>query len=134
MDILVLVGLHNIGKTPTVDLVYKMVLADGGKSTGRVNDSEHPGDFYDVVNYKNKKIAFYSLGDYSTFLADAIYYYANEKCDVLICACSTNRPMVKAKAALNNYNTTRIKKTIAPSKSGEEAINNADALTIFKMI
>ena len=127
-------GLHNIGKTTTVDLVYKMVLAAGGISTNRVNELNHPGDFYDIVLYKGNKVAFYSLGDYSTFLADAIYFYANQKCDVLVCACSTNNPMVRANVALNSYNTTRINKTVAPNKSAEKSTNDADALLAFGMI
>jgi hypothetical protein len=127
-------GLYDIGKTTTVDLVYKMVLTAGGTPRNRVNDPKHPDDFYDVVSYKRKIVAFYSLGDYLTFSANDFYDYANQKCDILVCSCSTNKPMVYANNALNRYNTTRINKTDAPNKRAEKATNVADALVVIGMI
>lgn len=136
MRIIVLQGMPNTGKTKTLNLVYDMLITNGGGvSTNRqVIGNPRQNDFKDIVIRGTKRIAFYTMGDYSTYLSNAIYDYNIQGCDVLVCALSTNNPKVRANNTLNQFNTTRINKTIAPNANAELATNTANALTIFNLI
>lgn len=135
MRIIVLQGLPNTGKTRTLNLVYNLLVPNGGGvSTNRQPLGGDPRDFSDIVIRGTQRIAFYSMGDYSTYLANAIYDYDRQSCDVLVCALSTNTAKVRANNALNQFNAARINKTIAPNPTAELAINTADAQTIFNLI
>lgn len=135
MRIIVLQGMPNTGKTSTLNLVYNMLVPNGGGvSTNRQPLGGDPGDFSDIVVRGTQRIAFFTMGDYSTYLANAIYDYDRQGCDVLVCALSTNNAKIRANNALNQFNTTRINKTIAPNATAELATNTADAQTIFNLI
>ncbi|MFN7912447.1 MAG: hypothetical protein ACK5QC_11540 [Bacteroidota bacterium] len=135
MRIIVLQGMPNTGKTRTLNLVYDMLVPNGGGiSTNRQPLGGNPRDFSDIVIRGTQQIAFFTMGDYSTYLANAIYDYDRQNCDVLVCALSTNNAKLRANNALNQYNTARINKTIAPNATAELAINTADAQTIFNLI
>jgi len=135
MRIIVLQGMPNTGKTRTLNLVYDMLVPNGaGVSTNRQPLGGDPNDFSDIVIRGTQRIAFYTMGDYSTHLANAIYDYDRQKCDVLVCALSTNNAKVRANNALNQFNATRINKTVAPNATAELATNTAGAQTIFNLI
>lgn len=135
MRIIVLQGTRNTGKTITLNIVYDIVLQNGGVSSNRqVIGNPTQNDFSDIVLRGNQRIAFFTMGDYSTYLANAIYEYDRQNCDVLVCAISTNTPKVRANNALNQFTTTRINKTVTPNSTLELAINTADAQTIFNLI
>ncbi len=85
MRIIVLQGMPNTGKTRTLNLVYDMLVPNGGGvSTNRQPLGGDPRDFSDIVIRGTQRIAFYSMGDYSTYLANAIYDYDRQGCDVLV--------------------------------------------------
>lgn len=136
MRIIVLQGMPNTGKTSTLNLVYDILVPNGGGvSTNRqVIGNPTQNDFSDIVVRGTQRIAFFTMGDYSTYLANAIYDYDRQGCDVLVCALSTNNAKVRANNALNQFNTTPINKTIAPNATTELVINTADAQTIFNLI
>ena len=123
------------GKTTTLDIVYNLLVPNGGGvSTNFQPIAAGSKDFSDIVHRGTDRIAFYTMGDYSTYLANAIYNYDRQGCDALVCALSTNNPKVRANKALNQYNTTRINKTIAPNVNAELTTNTADAQTVFNLI
>lgn len=134
MRILVLQGMPNKGKTETLNLVYDMLITNGGISNNRQQLGADVKDFSDIVNIGTQRIAFYTMGDYSTCLANAIYDYDHQRCDILVCALSTNTSKVRANNALNHFNANRINKTIAPNVNLELTSNTADAQTIFNLI
>lgn len=135
MRVIVLQGMPNTGKTSTLNIVYDMLVPNGvGVSTNRQSLGGDPGDFSDIVIEGTQRIAFYTAGDASTFLANAIYDYNRQGCDVLFCALSTNTPKVRANTALNQFNVSRINKTIAPNATAQLAANKADAQTIYNQI
>jgi len=136
MRIIVLQGMPNTGKTRTLNLVYNMLVPNGGSvSTNRqVIGNPIQNDFSDIVIRGTQRIAFYTMGDYSTHLANAIYDYDRQNCDILVCALSTNTAKVRANNALNQFSATRINKTVAPNATAELATNTADAQSIFNLI
>jgi hypothetical protein len=106
----------------------------GGLSSNHQPLGGDPNDFSDIVNRGQQRIAFFTMGDYSTYLANAIYDYARQQCDVLVCALSTNSPKIRANNALNQFNATRINKTVAANANAQLESNTADAQTIFNLI
>lgn len=135
MRIIVLQGMPSTGKTSSLNLVSDLLLQSTGISTNRqIIGNSVQNDFSDIIQWNNLRIAFFTMGDYSTYLANAIYDYNNQNCDVMVCALSTNTAKVRANNALNNFNATSIDKTIAPNQNAEIAINTADAQTIFNLL
>lgn len=140
MRIIVLQGMPNKGKTNTIWLVRDLLLNNGGIPIPNefqffgTNQIYYKDDFKDIFDYNGMKVALYSAGDYSTCLANAIYDYDRQNCDVLVCVISTNTAKVRANNALNQFNTTRINKTIAPNRNNPTAENTADAQIIFNSL
>lgn len=135
MRIIVLEGPSNKGKTTTIGLVYEIILHHGGNPTVKQQLGNDPKDFKDIVtNYMNKKIGFFSMGDYSNELADAINYYAEENCDLLICALSIGEPQIRANNRLDNFKTTRINKTVVSDVATECRVNVMDSLIILGLV
>lgn len=134
MKIIALVGLSNTGKTTTINLVYNMVLQQGGMTTQKQPLGGDPNDFLDIVLWKNIKIVFFSMGDNSTALANAIYNYREQNCDLMICSLSIGTPKIRANNALNSFNVTRINKTIDSQTNLEINANINDAQTILNLI
>jgi len=121
------------GKTTTLGILWNLITSNGGNSTNRksLNTSN---DFSDIVIINNQRVAFYTMGDYSNSLANAIYDYANQGCDILVCALSTNNSKVRANNAVNQFNTTRRNKTIASAQTTEKQANATDAQWILNLI
>lgn len=134
MRIIVLQGLPDKGKTTTINLVWDLLRNNGGTSTNRQPYGGDPNDFIDTVLWNNLKIGILSMGDLSTPIANEVRNFNNQKCDVVVCALSTNTAKVRANNALNKFNALRINKTIAPNQNAELATNTADAQTIFNLI
>jgi len=135
MDIIVLQGLPNKGKTETISLAYDIVQNNGGISTNRTQVGNDPRDFEDILtNYKSKTIAFYSAGDNSTELSQAIWKYSVANCDLMVCALSTDTVKIRANKAINVHNPTRLNKTTTPIVSQFQVVNAVDAQTIFSLI
>lgn len=135
MDIIVLEGLPNKGKTETIGLAYETVKNNGGIPTNKTQVGNDPRDFEDILtNYKNKKIAFYSAGDDSTKLAAAIWKYGSANCDLMICALSTGTPKIRANKAINSHNSTRLAKSITTNTNQYQTVNTGDSQIIFSLI
>ncbi len=124
----------NTGKTTTLNLVWNMLLNNSGVSSNRQTLGGDPNDFSDIVNRYKKLIAFYTMGDYSTYLANAVTYYNNLGCDVLVCALSVNNAKIRANNTINQFSNTRINKTLAINQVTEHHANSTDALTIFNLL
>ncbi|MCC9019764.1 hypothetical protein [Flavobacterium lipolyticum] len=134
MEIIVLEGSSNTGKSTTIGLLYQLLL-NVGTSTNKQPLGGDPKDFSDIViNYKNLKIAVFSMGDNSTAISQAIVHYNNQKCDLFICSLSTGTPKIRANNRINQFNNTRISKTIASQILTESQANNNDASRIFALI
>ena len=110
MKIIVLQGIPNVGKTSTLNLVWDTLTNNGGTSTNRQLLGGDPNDFSDVVILNNQMIGFFTMGDYSNDLSNAVYDYSAQGCNLLICALSTNNAKVRANNAINKFVNIRINK------------------------
>ena len=117
MKIIVLAGPNSCGKTTILNNVYDVLLAQGAVSAEPAGKKQIVGkDFSDIVTWKGKKIAIFTMGDYSYKLignrtsVGAVADYAIQNCDIMISACNTRliKPFKVFKQA--QYNTTRVDK------------------------
>ena len=87
MDISLLCGDPNSGKTTTMNLVYSDLIAKGATIVGpKMQTGENPLDFECILKYNGKLIAIFSMGDYLHECWSAVIKYAY--CDKLILAYS----------------------------------------------
>ena len=132
MKILMLSGPGSSGKTTSLNMLYKQVLLVG-QSTNKQPLGGNKKDFSDIVIYNNLKVAFFTMGDYSQYLIDAMRNYANQSIDVLICAC--NSKFVKPYKEIQKYpNSSVVQKSIATIKTNEIIQNTHDANTLLGLI
>lgn len=134
MEIIVLEGPSDTGKSTTIGLLYQLLL-NVGTSTNKQPLGGDPKDFSDIViNYKNLKIAIFSMGDFSTAISKAIVEYNNQNCDFFICSLSTRTPKIRANNRINRFKNTRVSKTVASQSLTESQANNNDANRMFALI
>lgn len=137
MRIIVLQGLPNRGKTSTINILHTILVDENGSQfIDRRQLGNEPNDFEEVVLWKNQRIAIYSMGDNSTTLAEAIHSYHRQNNDVMVCALSTRKPMIRANNAINKFERQRINKTVINSGIEAEEIdaNTVDAQTLFNLL
>ena len=132
MNIIVLSGKNSCGKTTTLNIVYDTLILQGASSTNKVQEGGDKNDFSDIIDWKNKKIAFYTVGDFSYAVIDVVVKYLNLNCDTLVCAC--NNRFVKPYKEFAKYNSTIINKTITTTSTDKQVKNNNDARTILNLI
>ena len=133
MKIFMLSGPGSSGKTTSLNMLYERILQLGGKSKNKQRLGGDEKDFSDIVIYNNLKIAFFTMGDYSMQLVDAMQNYADQSIDVLICAC--NDKFVKPYKEIQRYPNSRvIQKSIAKTKEDEIIQNNKDLETLMNLI
>lgn len=134
MKIIALKGPGSSGKSTTLNLVYDKLIHLGAKvlvpKTFLLNPKQI--DFECILEYTGKKIAFYTMGDYSGKTIGAIDKYNKGLCDVLILA--TNDKLVKpTKKILSFSSCIFITKTIASpiNTNNLQIANDTDRDTII---
>ena len=135
MKVIMLLGVSNIGKTTTINEVYNALAGKNGENIicPKTGFTGSPKDFECVLKYKEKQIALFSLGDLSREVTQAMCYYDNMKCDILVCACNINRLMPQRYLA--RYPGSQIiQKSIANQKAEEYKENKEDANKIISLI
>jgi hypothetical protein len=131
MKVIMLSGKGDCGKSTTLNLVYyyicplKRDIIDPKKCLGDFVN----GDFECIIRYRNKTVAFYTMGDFSSKLCEAFTRY-DGKCDVLICACNTD--LYYPYQRINNYPHVKIDKTVNPNK--RNSANEVDRDKILKAL
>lgn len=135
--IIALVGESNQGKSTTLNIVYDELISCGAKvimpklSLGNVVQN----DFSSVLEWNNKTIAFYTMGDYKDELLNAINDYNKQKVDILILGFS-----IKISWAsyiyweLSKFLTHLVPKTVTQNPGLELQVNKNDALIIINNI
>jgi broad-specificity NMP kinase len=89
MKIILLSGKPGTGKSTTFNLLYDKIIEEERPETIPIKKelgNKKNKDFECVVNYKGKKVALYSMGDYDINCIEAIIKHLD--CDVLVLAYS----------------------------------------------
>jgi len=127
-------GERSCGKTSTLNMVYNSINpTEGDIIEPRKQLGGNPHDFECIVCFNERKVAFFTMGDYSCYLLEAFEKY-NTKCDYLICACNTR--FVKPYERINNFEHVIIDKRIAIGRTQEDCniANNLDKEEIITEI
>ena len=132
MRVIMLTGSNRCGKSSTLNIVHQLLLANNGISTNKQPLGGNKKDFTDIVTYQNNRVAFFTMGDYSTFLIIAMTNYRNQEIDVLVCAC--NNKFVKPYKEIEKYPHHLLTKTLASAAISQQAANMADADKIVALI
>lgn len=135
MRIIALRGKDHCGKTETFNILYNRILENSGNSTcKKIEGNPIYNDFSDIVNYKDLKIAFFSMGDYSTETIRIIKEYDKPNIDILILA--SNIKFVKPIKLIEKYNHHLVLKTISTANTVKDQLkaNNSDVEKIFDFI
>lgn len=135
MKIIALRGKDNCGKTETLTIVYLKILGNRGESMCKKTEGNPKfEDFSDIVKYKDLRVAFFTMGDYSTVTTRVIKEYHILNVDVLILA--SNIKFVKPIELIKKHNYKLIDKTIATTytKKDQKTKNDSDANRIFGLI
>ncbi len=135
MKIVILSGQSSCGKTTTLNQVYDFISpTEKNVIKPKTKLGGDPNDFECIIQYKDKTIAFFTMGDYSCYLIEAFEKYAKKHCDFLICACNNRfkRPYEKIK----KYSHSVINKTISNSQKQAEldSANNIDKEQIIRKL
>lgn len=133
MNVIFLCGPSHSGKTTTINMVYNDLL---NSQATIITNYQHIAkgskqDFFAVVNYCNKKIAFFSMGDYKNYVEFAIAFFIGQNCDVLICALNRRFKKPLTNRYLYQFTNTVVKKSVGTNHS---TLNRKDAKAIISNI
>lgn len=124
-------GASDSGKTTTLHLVYDELVNNSQAKVieyaimGNIAPNK-PKDFACILEYKDLKVAIYSMGDYVRGIKKAIKDYTNKSVDVLIIA-NSNKPQ------FDDLMTQKGNVLIMKSKVGP-ALQNADNIKYMQQI
>lgn len=132
MEIIMLRGGHSSGKTTTLNIVYDNLIAAGAVSTNKQPLGGDPGDFSDLLHYNGMQVVFFTMGDFSVHLVNAMRANHAAGIDKLVCACNTRfaRPMTE----IGYHPHHVIAKTTTAVAANELIVNTTDANTIIGLI
>lgn len=84
MQIIMLIGKPNCGKTTTCRLIYQEL--ESWSTIHKSTYNKEGGDFSCSLNFNHKDIFIKSAGDSRNRIQDAL----GKRCDIVICACRAN--------------------------------------------
>ena len=129
MDIILLSGDPNSGKTTTMNVVYDELISKGATvAQHKEQVGGNVKDFECILNYKGKSIAICSMGDYLMHCCFAAVRYAS--CDNLILAYNNKFKQDLAAVVASCKNHSVIRK----SGGNHAASNKKDAAAVISKI
>lgn len=135
MRIIALRGEGNCGKTTTLNIVYdQMTTVDGWRPTDRRQVGGDRNDFSDILELNGRKVAFYTMGDYSNASIKAIRHYQNLGVEILIMA--INSRFVRPIRLIRQFEHANVEKTVANPKNTQNNLgaNETDTSRILDLI
>lgn len=156
MEVIVLKGRDNSGKTTTLKKVYELLKAAGGEQEPDCikNLEGDPEDIRDVINFAGKKIGIVTQGDYgqkeekkykneinlpartSLSVRDHLVILEGKGCDIAICACTINEENIEEDIKTIKIENKVIKTTFIDKevKSLQEIENTQKAMEIIQLL
>ncbi|MES2671683.1 MAG: hypothetical protein V4673_14865 [Pseudomonadota bacterium] len=129
MDIILLSGNSNSGKTTTMNVVYEELISKGATVVrSKVQVGGNIKDFECVLKYKGKLVAMCSMGDYLMHCCFAAVRYAS--CDKLVLAYNNRFKQDLAAVVASCQNHSVIRK----SGGNPASSNQKDAATVISRI
>ena len=134
-EFIMLTGDESKGKTSTLHFVHEILVTKGGKITAMKNEGGPKyRDFFDVVEYNNKKIAIFTAGDCFDHVLKAFSNCETNKADFLICACNNVLKNHKRLEKVFENKINNIEKTHSLDLQSMIAANWYDAWKIIEKL
>lgn len=118
--ILVVYGNANTGKTTVINQVYHKLVELGAQS--KIQRKEISGDFEAVLSCGEKTIAFYSCGDYKSYVDEQVEKY--KKYDILITAYNKRFATIGRVWLANSEIIEKVEKYEASDADNNRALND----------
>lgn len=118
--ILVVYGNANTGKTTVINQVYHKLVELGAQS--KIQREETSGDFEAVLSCGEKTIAFYSCGDYKSYVDEQVEKY--KKYDILITAYNKRFATIGRVWLANSEIIEKVEKYEASDADNNRALND----------
>ena len=83
------VGKGSQGKSTSIKEVLRYLLKNGARELEGVRIGSFAEDIKTIVTYRGVKIGIESQGDPNSRIFESLPDFANQKCDIIICACRT---------------------------------------------
>lgn len=131
MKIIMLKGPDNSGKTTTLNLVYDELVKRNAAVKFKVELGWKGDDFASILNYNNKTVAIFSMGDYVDDIKRAIEYFDHKSVDILIIA---NRDKPQFDNLRLNGHIFITKKKLSKQKSQQTQTNQDDISCMNQII
>jgi hypothetical protein len=136
MDVIALRGIHDTGKSETINMIYQNLLRNGYQQVPRCfqNLGGH-NDFLDIIENGTKKIGIVSMGDIANRLSQYLLDFNNANCQISICACRSRGATVQAVMQYPQHQF--IPKTVLQINSTRQqqlTVNQQDADRIIALI
>ena len=126
MEVIMLIGEPNKGKTAVLHFVHEILVASGAKTTCvKREGAKNQRDFSDVLIYLEKRIKILTMGDCEKPIREAL---STTGCDFLICACNNDHKKFFKQAK------HLVEKTVADDFSCRLAANWYDANIIIEQL
>ncbi len=90
MVIIALTGPSNTGKTATINVACALMCADAKVIEKRESVRDDGKDLSCLLEYKGKKVAFYTIGEERAHLLEVFGSYQDKTCDIMVCAINTD--------------------------------------------
>ena len=134
LKVIMLDGQSRCGKTTTLNYLYDAMVAQGGKIIRpKTQIDDNLKDFECVLEYEEKKVAIFTMGDIMKEVNHAMSFYEGMDCDILVCAC--NNRFARRKNRLSRYQGSQIVlKSVANSGAEKEVTNKLDVDKIISHI
>ena len=118
--ILVVYGDSGTGKTTVINEIYDSLLQNGATiNVAKKTMSPNSSDFYGVLDYKNKTVAFLSMGDSRTLVDNFVKKY--KKYDIFITALNKKFACIGTVWLKNSNSICKVDKT-TPTNSDNSSV------------
>ncbi len=125
-------GRANSGKTTTISLLYELTIGAGFQIV-RTNFGIYM-DFSSVFLYKGKRIGITSSGDNHDLVHARLQEFAQEGCEICICACRTYGGTNSAIENIPGYRHDYLEKSIGENVETQRVANQGDAQRLLTCI
>lgn len=137
-QLIALFGVGDAGKTTTIRKVRDLLLAKYIDAKEETLNGRLRVEIFSIITIKGKRIGITSRGDRDIHVKFALEKFAQEKCQIILCATRTKGSgswnAMEKFAAKHQYTIREIQKIKEQIKAKQDNANKKDAATIVKII
>ncbi len=127
-------GRSSVGKSSTLHLLFKLLLAHPGTKPLHFKALGRKLDFIAVVSVEGATVGIFNRGDIPATVQELLEQLVSEKCQVIVCAARTKGEIENVlKSQGRRYKLVQVQKKVSIGKS-QAISNNAAAHSLAAMV